>query len=69
MALIFKTDENDQFCEECVSTTTIFDLADGWAYYEPGIAEICGAEEGMIYFCDGCNGEIKREERISNAQR
>jgi hypothetical protein len=63
MTLIYKTNDGDQFCEECAETTTIFDLADGWLYFEPGITEICGAEEGMVYFCDGCDCEMVKEQQ------
>lgn len=72
MTLLYKTDDHYQFCEECATTTIILDLVDDWFYFDPKnaetywiyveakIAEICGVEEGMIYFCDGCNAEIRR---------
>jgi hypothetical protein len=61
--LLYKAASGSTFCQDCAENTTMFDLIDGWLYWEDQIDEIVGITDDDIYFCDGCNGEIKSEER------
>lgn len=65
--VIHVTESGACLCTECATTTTHFDLIDGWIYIEDPVSKTILDNSSLLVMCEGCNQPIDSAEQTNAA--